>query len=273
MTPYEVGIPGREFAEKAFAAIREEAEVRQVDTGDPGAFFQLGEVGRIIREIQGEERGGEVIERFGSFLFHAFHFHRAGERLYLLETQTARDLVERPPESLRWSGSLPTDAGYIQLPLNLFWSQSATEGPAEPLDGIFWARGAAETLTLMVALGIRGDRPGISVVELPPLPLADAAEWVGGGHREGGTDFATTLPGGELDRLYSIVTLGEVLTLCVRVFALLATDPGAVGEERTPKANGGGPAAETTRPSLLPFRRIGAREPETPDKGSAGGAA
>lgn len=265
MTPYEVGIPGRDFADKTFAAIREEAEVRGVDPSDPGAFFQLGEVGRAIRAIQGEERGGEAIERFGAFLFHAFHFHRAGEPLYLLGTKTARELVERPSPSLRWDGSLPTDAGYLQLPLHLFWSHSPSEGPAEPLDGLFWARGSADTLALMVALGIRGDRPGISVVELPPLPLGEAANWVGGGTREQGSDFETTLPGGELDRLYSVVTLGEVLTLAARVFSTLAADPGAMGEvERAPRPNGGGPAAEGARPSLLSFRRIGASGDERP---------
>jgi len=260
MTPYEIGIPGRDFAEKTFAAIREEADARAIDPLDPGAFFQLGEVGRAIRAIQGEERGGEAIERFGAFLFHAFHFREAGEPLYLLGTSLARRLVEVPDPAMRWDGGLPTDAGYLQFPLHLFWSRSLSEGPAESLDGLFWARGPADTLALMVALGIRGDRPGISVVELPPFPLADAAIWVGGGGREGGEDFATTLPGGELDRLYSVVTLGEVLTLAARVFAKIAQDPGVLADvERAPKLEGGGSVVESVRPSLLAFRRIGDR--------------
>jgi hypothetical protein len=179
--------------------------------------------------------------------------------------------VKGATERSAWSGALPTDAGYLQLPLHLFWSHSKSEGPAEPLDGIFWARGSGDTLTLMVALGIRGDRPGLSVVELPPLPLGDAARWVEGGMREEGSDFATTLPGGEMDRLYSVVTLGEVLTLVARVFAAMAADPALVGElERAPKANGGGAATEGARPSLLPFRRVGEAE-ETPGVPERGG--
>jgi hypothetical protein len=112
----------------------------------------------------------------------------------------------------------------------------------------------------MVALGIRADRPGISVVDLPPLSLADANSWVVGGGRAGGADFVTTLPGGELDQLYSVVTLGEVLTLAARVFATVEREPGLVGPiEHAQKPSGGGATAERISPSLLAFRRIGDR--------------
>jgi len=285
VTPYELGIPGREFADRVFAAIDEEVESRGVDATDPGAFFQLGEVGRALREIQGEERGGDAIERFAAFLFHAWHFHRAGEVLLLLGTEAARaavasevgtvgaaaadsaDFADSAP--VQWDGTLPADAGYLQLPRHLFWSHPESDGPAEPIDGFFWVRAAGDTLALLVALGVRGDRPGISVVELPPLPLAEATRWVAGGAREGGEDFATTLPGGELDHLYSIVTLGEVLTLAGRVFGTLHRAPENLGpEERSPRpeelegeqggVHGGVPGG--VRPSFLSFRRIGGAE-------------
>ena len=305
VTPYELGIPGRDFADRVFAAIDEEMESRGVDGTDPGAFFQLGEVGRALREIQGEERGGDAIERFAAFLFHAWHFHRAGEVLLLLGTDAARaavsvagaalppgagtevhrdgtadavsvansDAETDPVTVVQWDGTLPADAGYLQLPRHLFWSHPDAEGPAEPIDGFFWVRTAGETLALLVALGVRGDRPGISVVELPPLPLAEATHWVAGGAREDGADFATTLPGGELDDLYSVVTLGEVLTLAGRVFGTLHHAPEILGpEERSPRPEelegerGGGPGRAPgrapggvhggARPSFLPFRRI-----------------
>ncbi len=273
VTPYEIGIPGRAFADRVFPAIDEEARTRGVDPADPGAFFQLGEVGRAIREIQGEERGREAIERFGAFLFHAWHFHRHGETTYLLGTEAARELVEEggaPPPP--WDGRLPAPAGYVQLPRHLFWSHPEGEGVAEPIDGFFWTRGTEDTLALLVALGVRGDRPGLSVVELPPLPLTEALRWVAGGSREGGDDFATTLPGGELDRLYSIVTLGEVLTLTGRLFATLLAHPGRVGaEEHSPRpeeaeSEGGGVGVQ---PSFLPFRRLA---PATPEAGAGEGA-
>jgi len=279
VTPYELGIPGREFADRVFAAIDEEMESRGVDASDPGAFFQLGEVGRALREIQGEERGGDAIERFAAFLFHAWHFHRAGEVLFLLGTEAARAVVagtggtvgadSADTVPVEWDGTLPADAGYLQLPRHLFWSHPESDGPAEPIDGFFWVRAAGDTLALLVALGIRGDRPGISVVELPPLALAEATRWVAGGAREGGEDFATTLPGGELDHLYSIVTLGEVLTLAGRVFGTLHQAPENLGpEERSPRpeelegeqggVHGGVPGG--VRPSFLSFRRIGGAE-------------
>lgn len=263
LTPYEVGIPGREFAETNFKAIRDEAEGRDVDLSDPGAFLLLGEVGRVLREIQGGERGGEAIHRFGAFLFHAFHFHEANEPVLLLTTAATRHLVEgrsaerdtedRPWES--WSGRLPAPAGYIQLPRHLVWSHPDPEGPAEDLDGIFWTRAAGDSLALLAALGIRSDRPGLSVIPLPPMPLADASAWTRLEAR--GTDFETTLPGGELDELYSVMTAGELLKLAARVFQYLDAVPESLGaEETSPRPDEVDEAPPGTRPSFLPFRRI-----------------
>jgi hypothetical protein len=257
LTPYEVGIPGREFARTTFEAIREEAEARGVDPSDPGAFLLLGEVGRAIREIQGEERGGDVLHRFGAFLFHAFHFHEAGELVLLAETEVVRRLVEEEAEEGDWSGALPGDAGYLQLPRHLVWAHPDPEGPAEDLDGILWARSADDTLSLMPAFGIRTDRPGLSIVPLPTVSLADAADWPGARARVEGTDFETTLPGGELDRLYSVVTAGEVLKLVSRAFAFVHAAPECLGAtESAPRPDEVRDLPRGTRPSFLPFRRI-----------------
>ncbi len=262
LTPYEVGIPGRQFAEDTFRRIAEEAESRSVDALDPGAFVLLGEVGLAVRGIQGEERGGQALQRYGAFLFQAYHFRMAGEPLYLLEAPAARQLLGSGPEAFRgWEGALIHPAGYLQLPRNLFWSHPQEDGPAEPLDGIFWCRSSGETLSLLVALGVRADRPGVSVVELPPVPLADAARWPHEPAREGGDDFATTLPGGELDALYSVVTFGEALKLAARAFAYMAGEPALVGElERGPRASEVPAEPGLPRPSSLPFRRVRVRE-------------
>lgn len=263
LTPYEVGIPGREFADTNFKAIRDEAEGRDVDLSDPGAFLLLGEVGRVLREIQGGERGGEAIHRFGAFLFHAFHFHEAGEPVLLLATAATRYLVEgrsaeRDTADRRWepwSGRVPAPAGYIQLPRHLVWSHPDPEGPAEDLDGVFWTRAAGDSLALLAALGIRSDRPGLSVIPLPPVPLADASAWTRMEAR--GTDFETTLPGGELDELYSVVTAGELLKLVARVFQYLDAVPESLGAvETSPRPDEVDDALRGTRPSFLPFRRI-----------------
>ncbi|TVR62956.1 MAG: hypothetical protein EA422_10310 [Gemmatimonadales bacterium] len=272
MTPYEVGIPGREFAEANFPAIRREAEARKVDDTDPGAFLLLGEVGRTLKEIQGEERGGEALHQFGAFLFHAYHFHGAGEPLLLVETEALREAIhhEGSPDggdARLWEGELPAHAGYLQLPRHLVWSHPDPEGPAEDVDGVFWTRSSGGSLSLLAALGIRGDRPGLSVVPLPPVPLADAPRWPAAPVRaEGeGPDFATTLPGGELDGLYSVIRAGEVLKLVARVMAHVHAHPGVLGAtERAPHPRDAGATATGrmagARPSLLPYRRIGSRQ-------------
>lgn len=281
MTPYEIGVPGREFAEENFAAIQEEAEAREADLLDPAAFILLGQVGRVLKEIQGEEEGGEALHRFGDFLFHAYHFHRAGELLLLADTPVVRGLVEETLPLGSWEGSLPADAGYLQLPRHLVWSHPEPDGPPEDLDGIFWVRSAGGTLSLLAALGIRVGRPGLSVIPLPPVPLEDAGSWSDARMRQEGEgeDFATTLPGGELDRLYSVVTAGEILKLMARIFAYLHGAPESLGAvERGPRphevqedrglereageaareegATPEGGSGSRTRPSVLPFRRI-----------------
>lgn len=45
----------------------------------------------------------------------------------------------------------------MQLPRHLFWSRSQDDAPAEPVDGIFWARSSGETVSLLVAMGVRRD--------------------------------------------------------------------------------------------------------------------
>ncbi len=267
ITPYEVGIPGRDFASSRFARIREEATARQVDLTDPGAFVQLGEVGRAIREIQGEERGGDSVQYYGAFLFQAFHFNASGEVFLVLGEEVARHLVDSS-KTESWKGELPGPAGYLQLPRNLFWSDAGAADAPEPLDGIFWTRAAKDTLSLLVALGMRTGRPGLSLVEMPPCQLDGVGAWPAQLAREGGADFETTLPGGDLGRLYSVKTVGEVQKLVGRAFAYLATSSDAMGpEERAPRVEReeapGGPATG----SALTFRRILMRGPEPEGEG------
>lgn len=265
LTPYEVGIPGREFAEENFREIQEEAEARDSDLRDPGSFLMLGQVGRVLRELQGEDRGGDALQRFGAFLFHAFHFYEHGETLLLLETGATRHLVSEQAPTEGWAGELPADAGYLQLPRHLVWSHPDPDGPAEDLDGIFWTRSTGDSLSILASLGVRTDRPGLSVAPLEPVPLSDASEWPSARARTEGRDFETTLPGGELDELYSIVTAGEVLKLLSRTFAYLNLRPEALGpSERAPHPDEVDDAPRGTRPCLLSYRRIRSPDDEPP---------
>lgn len=247
-TPFELGFPGLEAAESHFADIAEEVEARQVDPIDPGGFLLLGQVGRIVRELRGDEAGAESLQTFGAFIFHAWHFQRARRPLYCLEIPAARYLVETNPVPADWDHSLPNPAGYLQLPRHLFWTQPDPEGPAEPLDGFFWTLTTGNALSILAVGGMRGGRAGFSVVPLPPVPLADAEAWLTRSARPEGTDFETTLPGGELDRLYSLETAGEVLKLMARTLGYVATVPRAVSDLEPPP--------EEDESTLLPFRRI-----------------
>lgn len=266
ITPFEIGLPDPRFRENTFAAIREEANARGYDLSDPGAFILLGEVGRAVREIQGDERGGEALQRYGAFLFQAYHFHAAGEVLYVLDEDAARHLVRERFEGSSWAGELPSEAGYLQLPRNLFWSEPAEDEPAEPIDGLSWARSAGDTLSLLVAMGIRRGRPGLSLAELPPATLAGARTWPTTSVRLEGSDFEGLLPGSDLEELYSVVAMGEALKLLARAFAYIVESPHVV-DLATESGGSEEEAVEVGSPSRLSSRRIRAPLPNSEEPG------
>ena len=250
-SPYEIGTPGRAFRERVFGEIRDEGVASGADLADPGAFLRLEATGRALRELCGDPGGGMRGDPSGAFAFHAFHFWAAGERLYVVGEGAARSLAASPQESFRWQGELPAVAGYVQLPKHLFWSPAGEEGGAEPIDGFFWTRCAGSTLSLLVAMGIRRNRPGFSLTELPPAGMAGAGDWPRAQAREEGEDFAAALPGAELGRLHSILTLGEMLKLAARVFFA------AVSGKETPLApEASGAADPGPGASVLPYHRI-----------------
>lgn len=296
-TPYELLLPGPEFAEERFPRIAEEAEARGADLDEPGGFVMLAAVGEALREIRPREEEAESIHRYGALLFHAFHFWRAGRPLYLVTTHVARYLVEagagasgEPRASAADEGAvdggaadggegdggegdggegdggaagggsdpgsppggrpaLPGPAGYLQLPRHLFWSAG---DPPEPVDGLFWSAGEGG-LSLLVVLGIRPDRPGFSVVTVPTLPPGELGKWAGMDVREDGEDFRTTLPGGDIENLYSLVTAAEAVKLAARAFGYLEANPDAL-EPREP--TGPPEEAEAPPPSELPHHRV-----------------
>ncbi len=257
VTPYEISIPGRAFAEEEFPRLEEEAESRGVDLRDPGAFVLLQATGELLEKLRIGGEDPELLHQYGAVIFHSYHFWKAGEPFYLLERAVARFLVEGEPAPEGWTPAVPHPAGYLQLPRHLFWSDSEAEEeePAEPLDGLFWSVGPGESLSVLVAMGMRDDRAGLSAAALPPLPLGDAEHWLHEKARKEGEDFRTTLPGGELDNLYSVVSTGEVLKLAARAFWYLDHFPGAVGEEERAPGSESGPT-----PSTLPFRRARLKE-------------
>ena len=178
VTPYEMALPGRAFAEERFELIREEADRRGVDVWDPGAFSMLEEARRAIADIRVEDDDPVLFVQYGVILFHAFHFWSAGEHLYLLGNEAAHQVTHGPrsaPED--WAFAAPSRAGYVQLPHYLFWARPEAGGPAEALDGFLWALTPARRLHLMVASGMRADRPGLGVMPVPEIPGEEASRW------------------------------------------------------------------------------------------------
>jgi len=167
----------------------------------------------------------------------------------------------------------PVDAAYVQLPRHLFWvgggrDEDPAAALAEPVDGFFWTLGAEGLVHVLLATGMRDDRPGLAVVAVPEAPMAEAERWLVTDVRPDGDDFATTLPGGDLEGLYSFTAAGEVLKLLARLFVYEEAVPHAV-QEREPDRGGVAsevevpgeiapppPAHEAPVPSRLPYKRV-----------------
>lgn len=275
-TPFELTFPGADAAAEFASAVASAAEEAGVDLVDRRAFVTLEAVGSFVRRIQpgGAGRvGPQATYDYALLLYHAFHFARSGARPLLVSEETARALVEGEGAG---GGALeaPAPAGYAQLPRNLFWIRPSPDEPAEAVDGFFWCLGEAGMLYVLLAAGLRDDRPGLAVVPVPEAPWAEAAEWLDAPIRSRGPDFATTLPGGELEELYSFVAAGEVLKLAARLFAHLRANPGtpfdgpprppggpetaepAPAESATPTDAPAGPDLSGPAPSTLPYQRI-----------------
>ncbi len=254
ITPFELLLPGEEFAESRFPRIEEEARERQADVGDPEAFPLLSEAGAVLREIRSEDDDPGVLSQLGNALFHAFHFWKENALPFLVETGVMRFLADTGPGEGSWDPVLPAPAGYVQLPQHLVWVPGGEEDAPESVDGFFWSAPEGKSLSLLLVMGMRKDRPGLSVVPLPPLPLKSAAPWASLRVRDEGDDFASDLPGAELENLYALEAGAEAVKLAMRIFWYLDAFPGAVedGGFEDEDEEGAGPT-----PTRLPYRRVG----------------
>jgi hypothetical protein len=245
LTPYEVAFPDPTRLDALAAAVDEEASRRSIDPTGLDAFLGLGAVGELLAELHGEETPRVALLEHGTLAFHALRLRRAGTPIYLLSTAAARRLVEAVPTA---APKPVTSAGYLQLPQHLFWTSVAGAAP-ESVDGAFWTVAEAR-LHILPVTGMRPDRPGFGTLSVPDAPIAHAADWLRATVREGGNDYGSDLPGAQLDGLYAIRSVGEILKLMARFFAHVAERPATPG--RAPEVV----AAGAPRPSALPFVRV-----------------
>lgn len=244
VTPFELAFPDPGNVR----ALLEALSARGADLSSPAAFLSLPPVASFVRELAGEAAPTETIHHYGMLTFHAVHFFAAGEPLYLLGAVVARELVETAPDAVP---TPPSPAGYLQLPQHLFWVEGSGSGPPESLDGLFWAATAAADLHVLAVVGLRPDRPGFGTLALPDAPLADAPIWMTAQVREGGEDYEGALPGGDLDRLYSVEAVGELLKLIARFFGYAAARPDALTRAEPRPREAASPA-----PSELPYTLV-----------------
>ena len=217
ITPYDLVFGPAVFEERFFPGIAAEAARAGVSESDASQFLMLGNVGRLLRELVPEDAPAEATREIGLLLFHAFHFWRGGRRVLLLDEPLARVLAGSAGHSLAHA-TAPFPAGYLQLPRHLFWSTVEEGARPEACDGLFWVAtataGTAPRLDVLLALGVRPERAGLSVVHLD-FELHDAS-------RVSVDAFRNVLPGGELGGLLSLTTPAEVLELTLRCFSLAA---------------------------------------------------
>jgi hypothetical protein len=224
---------GAGIDDRLFPSIAEEAGARSVPTLAPDQFLFLTGVGRLLQAIAGpdaepgEEGGGHgvAMKQHGILLYHAFHYWSQGKHELQLDEERLRRALDAPPGTSASGIEPPGPAGYVRLPRNLVWAAAGPGLRPEPADGFFWTveprSSRPYALHVLLALGLRPDRPGFSVVTATASAAPDLERRDVPG-RPDGRDFATTLPGGELGRLYSLETTAELLGLAQRCFRELA---------------------------------------------------
>lgn len=231
-TPYDVAFGGTSLDSEGFDNIAREADARG-PLNDPARFMMAQSVAGMLREFL-EDAPAPNAAAFGPLLYHAYQFRIFERQVLRIAEPTLREILDDQTPIGRWDIVPPAPAGYLQLPRNLVWSRIDEDAQAEPVDGIFWAMPGLDDpatppfprLDALVILGMVPGRPGFSTIRVSSeLPAEPQGHWGDIAARADGTDFENVLPGGEYQRLYALVTEGEVLKLLSRVFRLAATQP------------------------------------------------
>jgi hypothetical protein len=243
ITPYELILEPLEST--VFPSIRAEADQRGTDTRRRDQFLLLGFVGATLADIIPDEAPAEALDEYGELLYQGFQFWDFGRRLYVLTEEATAELVSPSYTLGDWHLAAPP-ACYIQLPYQRFWARVSAEAPFEPVDGCFAVvddtlprPDAGAHLRLQLVLGLRADRPGISLMsyrtDLDPATPGKLAEapW-----RADAAPFANALPGGERKGYLSLSTTSELEALVLRVFHYLERRVGELRAEEGSSAPG-----------------------------------
>jgi hypothetical protein len=211
-----------EIAPARFPAITVALEQAEAAPADRDKFVLLDPVGRLLREIVPEGAGPDALEAHVLLLHHAYLFWASGGRVRQVSEAVLRRAIADPSLTT----TVRQASQYLQLPELRVWGSPSSDGPVEPLDGMFVSQGSREdTIAVLAIFGMRPDRPGFSAVGLDGR--ADRADAKGGeieiaaSRPDGSPAFAPNLPGGSAAGLYSVANAGEVLLLTGRLLSLL----------------------------------------------------
>lgn len=255
-TPFEVFAPDSGFADERFPAIESEAQSNGIDLWNPAAFLMLGAVSTIVADLRPEDPSDEMgpgagLPEHGVLLYHAFHLWHEKGAFWLVPAAVLRDLLR---SDLSFHPVPPGEArvGYAQFARHLVWLEGDLESP-ETIDGFFWVVTPGDEVHVLFIAGMVEGRPGFMVVPIPGLALAEFNRWAGAATREDGPDFASALPGRELDDLLGVVSAAEGAKLAARVVGAVLS----VGADPTPTARpDSGGKQEGPTPSRYPFQTL-----------------
>ena len=243
LTPYELILEPLERED--FPAIRAEGEQRGSDVHRRDQFLLLGHAGAALDEMVTEDADPESLDEYGELLYQGYQFWSYGRRTYSFDDAVTALLTAADYDVGEWILAAPP-ACYLQFPYQRLWARVAAEAPYEPLDGIFTVVAETEQradagahLRAQMVLGLRDDRPGVSLVsyrdDIDPAKAAARAEhpW-----RAEGVPYANAIPGGERMGYRTLATTSELEALVIRAFHYLDTHPDRL--ERVQETGGEG---------------------------------
>ena len=230
ITPYELILEPLEH--DAFPEIRAEAEQRGRDALRHDDFLLLGVVGATLSSMIADDAPAEAVDQYGELLWQGYRFWVAGRRFYSFADAITSKLIAPRYGMTGWQLAAPPSC-YLQFPNQRFWTRVAPDAPFEPVDGCYVAEDESRVdgrtqveLRILLVLGLRPERPGLSLViahmDLEPGDAEQraAAPWVAGEDA-----FAGSLPGGERRGLRTLSTQGELETLVLRSLHALDARP------------------------------------------------
>lgn len=230
VTPYELILEPLEH--DAFPEIRAEAEQRGRDALRHDDFLLLGIVGATLSSMIADDAPPDAVDQYGELLWHGYRFWATGRRFYAFGEAITAKLIAPRYDMAAWQLAAPPSC-YLQFPNQRFWTRVAADAPFEPVDGCFVAADESTVgdrprvdLRILLVLGVRPKRPGVSlVIEHVQIVPEDAAERAAGPWLAGEDPFAAALPGGGKRGLRTLSTQGELDALVLRSLHRLDTRP------------------------------------------------